>query len=269
MVFLSKAPNNHLQNKRCPKSYGIVKMTTEDFIQRAKIKHGDKFDYSESILENANTKTKITCNDCKYTFYQRQKTHLYNRPRMGCYKCAGKVPKTHDEWLDIFNKRHGDFYDYSVSGNLNNRRTHEKIDILCPLHGIFNQNVFKHQTQGCRQCDIERIQMLSKREIYENRKTKLYYVRIDEVFYKIGLTLDTVEFRFRCASANIEMLNEWEFDNGLIAFNIEQSVLKNTFQYQITKEESPICGGWTEVRSINIINEIIEEIEAYDVHRKD
>lgn len=71
MVFLSKAPNNHLQNKRCPKSYGIVKMTTEDFIQRAKIKHGDKFDYSESILENANTKTKITCNDCKYTFYQR------------------------------------------------------------------------------------------------------------------------------------------------------------------------------------------------------
>lgn len=37
------------------------KLTTDDFIRRAKEIHGDKYDYSGVIYKNVNSKVKIIC----------------------------------------------------------------------------------------------------------------------------------------------------------------------------------------------------------------
>ena len=39
----------------------IKKMTTEKFIKRAKLKHGEHYDYSLSVYVNPKTKIKVRC----------------------------------------------------------------------------------------------------------------------------------------------------------------------------------------------------------------
>jgi len=63
-------------------------LTTEEFIEKAKNKHGDKYDYSLVNYINCRTKVKIICNRCKKTFEQRPDTHLEGR---GCpFACRQK-----------------------------------------------------------------------------------------------------------------------------------------------------------------------------------
>lgn len=67
-------------------------MTTEEFIQKAKEVHGDRYDYSK--VQYINTKTKI-CIICKEhgEFLQRANNHIKGH---GCHKCAVKassIPK--------------------------------------------------------------------------------------------------------------------------------------------------------------------------------
>jgi hypothetical protein len=67
-------------------------MTTEEFIQKAKEVHGDRYDYSK--VQYINTKTKV-CIICKEhgEFWQRANNHIIGH---GCHKCAVKassIPK--------------------------------------------------------------------------------------------------------------------------------------------------------------------------------
>lgn len=38
------------------------KLTQEEFIKMIRLKHGDRYDYSDTIYINANTKVRIMCN---------------------------------------------------------------------------------------------------------------------------------------------------------------------------------------------------------------
>ena len=62
-------------------------MTTEEFIQKAKAVHGDKYDYSKVEYVNAYTKVCIVC-PVHGDFWQRPSNHLLGR---GCTKCAAEV----------------------------------------------------------------------------------------------------------------------------------------------------------------------------------
>ena len=44
------------------------KLSTEQFIEKAKLIHGDKYDYSLVEYKNSKTKVKIKCNDCGRVF---------------------------------------------------------------------------------------------------------------------------------------------------------------------------------------------------------
>ena len=56
------APSHHIHSKSgCRKCCGNYQMNTEDFIERAKDVHGDKYDYSKSEYINKNTKVCIIC----------------------------------------------------------------------------------------------------------------------------------------------------------------------------------------------------------------
>lgn len=56
----------------------------EDFIERAKTVHGDKYDYSKVDYKNINSKVSIICKTCQNEFQQVAYRHLCGS---GCPKC--------------------------------------------------------------------------------------------------------------------------------------------------------------------------------------
>lgn len=65
------------------------KLTVNDFIMRAKICHGDKYDYSKVIYKNANTKVTIICPE--HGAFEQTPSHHYNG--QGCPKCMDNKRK--------------------------------------------------------------------------------------------------------------------------------------------------------------------------------
>lgn len=122
------------------------KLTQEEFIEKAKLKHGDKYDYSNMIYINANLKVKIICKE-HGEFEQR----AYNHLTKGCIKCYFNSRKSNT--IDFIKKSvdiHGDKYDYSL---VNYSSCTKKVIIICKYHGKFLQTPNNHlNKQGCYKC---------------------------------------------------------------------------------------------------------------------
>jgi len=131
------------------------KLTTEEFIEKAKAKKGDRYDYSLVNYINSQTKIKIICKE-HGEFEQTSTTHLKG---CGCPICGQLVyrhnnhsitNKTNSEFISECKIIHGDKYDYSEIKYINNKT---KIEIICPSHGKFEQLPNNHTNgQGCPIC---------------------------------------------------------------------------------------------------------------------
>lgn len=62
-----------------------IRLSTEEFIEKAKLIHGDKYDYSKIEYKNYETKICIIC-PIHGEFYQTPNKHLNG---CGCPKCKG------------------------------------------------------------------------------------------------------------------------------------------------------------------------------------
>ena len=123
------------------------KLTTEEFIKRAREVHGDKYDYSKVEYKTTRDKITIIC-PIHGEFEQSPNNHLRGR---GCPKCANNIKKTSEEFIERANKVHGCKYDYSYVEYINNKKP---VKIMCPIHGEFYQKPEKHLTgQGCPYCN--------------------------------------------------------------------------------------------------------------------
>lgn len=185
------------------------RLTTKQFIERAKKVHKDIFNYSKTIYINSHTKVIITCNIHGH-FEQKPNNHLNNQ---GCKKCGIiRRTKTKKQFTENSNIIHNNFYDYSL---VKYKRSDEKVIIGCPTHGNFEQTPSSHQIgKGCIKCAHEYVIMLNKErpKIWsysgwqkngEKSKHfdsfKVYVIKCwnkDEEFYKIGKTYTTLERRF-------------------------------------------------------------------------
>lgn len=77
-------PNDLLNGHGCPKcGKPHSKYTVQDFIEKARRVHGDKYDYSKVEYIDAGTKVKIICPKCG-EFLQTAREHLRGH---GCPKC--------------------------------------------------------------------------------------------------------------------------------------------------------------------------------------
>ena len=84
-----QAPSNHLAGKKCKKCSNIIssdkqKITTKEFIEKAKSVHGNKYDYSKVNYVNKRTKVQILCKIHK-EFEQLPSGHLQGK---GCRFCS-------------------------------------------------------------------------------------------------------------------------------------------------------------------------------------
>ena len=140
-------PLSHLSGCGCPKCNGNAKITTDDFVTRAKEIHGNKYDYSK--VEYINSKTPV-CIICPQhgEFWQEPSNHLSGQ---GCPKCSGRENLTTEEFIARAKEIHSDKYDYSKVEYVNNCT---KICIICPQHGKFYQVPSSHlQGHGCPICN--------------------------------------------------------------------------------------------------------------------
>lgn len=115
------------------------------------------------------------------------------------------------------------------------------------------------QGARCKRCVAE----FTVEDFYKNKSTILYLIKIND-FYKIGLTKLSVINRYKYENINYDILFQKKFNDGMIAYNIEQNILVNTIDYNVLKSESPIKGGWSEIRKINPLNLIFEQIKGYN-----
>ena len=146
--------SSHLKGCGCPKcgkesSQKRQSLNTEQFIERAKKVHGDKYDYSKTKYINSSTKICIIC-PIHGEFWQRPTEHLRGR---GCKKCGDlsvgiKNSKiTTDEFIERAKKVHGDKYDYSKTEYISPRK---KICIIDKEFGEFWMMPYAHLNgQGC------------------------------------------------------------------------------------------------------------------------
>lgn len=121
-----------------------TKLTTQQFIERAREKHGDKYDYSRVEYANAKTKVCIICPE-HGEFWQKPYLHLHGNK---CPKCCG-FNRTTKEFIEKAKEVHGDKYDYSKTEY---NGSHSKITIICPEHGEFQQIAKEHLKYGCKKC---------------------------------------------------------------------------------------------------------------------
>lgn len=147
-----QTPDNHVNSKHgCPKCANNINLTTEEFIQKAKIIHGSKYDYSNVSYLNNHTGVIINC-PIHGSFIQLPLNHLKGE---GCYECgrirtneSKKVPVL--ESIEKAKLIHGNLYDYS---KVTYNKVSDKVIIICPIHGEFQQTMNNHLNgQGCPHC---------------------------------------------------------------------------------------------------------------------
>lgn len=211
-VKFNVVPNVHLNSKfggckECHKKYveslkkldkpNKPKLTEEErkkrkieyqknnFIKKAINKFGDRFDYSEVKYVDYNTLVNIIDKESNNEMFSiKPKSFLqslHGRP--------DKIGMTTEEFIERARKFHGDKYDYS---KVNYKTTHEKVCIICPIHGEFWQMAHDHLKVsrggcGCPKC----ANMVSKLEenvidrlTKENIKFKKEYTN-EKIFGKM------------------------------------------------------------------------------------
>jgi very-short-patch-repair endonuclease len=116
------------------------------FKKKAKLVHGDRYDYSLVIYKNTRTKIKIIC-PIHGEFEQILNNHLMGS---GCNECNNNNKKAKIGFLNKANIKHNYKYGYSLVNYINNKI---KVKIICPIHGEFQQKPNDHLTgNGCSLC---------------------------------------------------------------------------------------------------------------------
>jgi len=136
-------------------------MKEQNFITNAKLKHGEKYDYSKTIFTSAKEKIIIIC-VLHGEFLQRPSDHISGN---GCQSCGiesrkQKRTKTTKQFIADAKLKHGETYDYSKVDYVNSK---EKIIIICKKHGEYKQLQTVHlRGSGCKKCSTEYTHLLQK-----------------------------------------------------------------------------------------------------------
>ncbi len=122
------------------------KLTTEEFVNKARIIHGDEYDYSLVDYKLNKVKVIIICK-AHGKFEQKPNSHLNGK---GCDRCSGTFELSTNEFIEMAMKIHGDLYDYS---DVIYEKSSKKVKIICKIHGRFEQSPNGHLSgNGCRDC---------------------------------------------------------------------------------------------------------------------
>lgn len=140
------APDKHLMGQKCVRCLRPGPRTLEEFVEVSNKTHNNKYDYSKAIYTKQLAKVEIIC-PIHGVFSQRPSDHMRGQ---GCPTCGNAIPFTLERFVLSASAIHSNKYDYS---KVKFDRLNDKIIIVCPIHGEFEQRGEKHiRGQGCRYC---------------------------------------------------------------------------------------------------------------------
>lgn len=268
-------PKIHLKMCHCPQCAiethpSHSALSTNEFINRAMLTHGTKYNYSRVTYTNANTKVNIVCNTCGHTFNMVPAIHIYGQ---GCPKC-GKVSSgkkhrlTQQEFVSRLRQRYGEQLDYT---HVQFVKLSHKVTLICNLHNLkfsMRGDYLLDNTVSCPGC----VRTLKKRphpnrppgpgKYHINRTTLdntsapalVYVLRLtsaDEVFYKVGVTVQSTKqrlYHMKDSGYSIEVVHEFQTTLGE-AIKEENRILRENKVHQYLPRIK--FGGYTECLCIN------------------
>lgn len=134
------------------------KLTTEEWVARARAKHGDTYDYSETVYEKAHVPLKVICRK-HGPFTQLPQPHMAASSETACPTCfrgwnGRRQALSTDEFVRRAREVHGEKYDYSDAVYVNSTT---KVKVRCPDHGPFYPAPSNHlsRASGCPKCARE------------------------------------------------------------------------------------------------------------------
>lgn len=236
------------------------KGSQEDFINRAKEVHGDKYSYELVEYVNARAKVSITCNVHNWTFEQAPGTHLSGK---GCRKCADDLMASLrradvSHFIEKAVKRHGDRYDYS---RVVYKNAKTNVEIVCKEHGAFVQKPDNHWSgQGCPGCGLSG---------YDSTKRGTLYVLSCGDITKVGITNRDVSLRVKQISkdfgAEFNLVTKFNFSDGLACSQVETELLRKL--RGVYRNPSHKFDGYSEcfleVDRPSLVNQIKELMHEY------
>lgn len=153
-----QSPSGHINGEGCPKCSNHYQYTIEEWIERFKNVHGDKYDYSILLKEGFDKdKFNVICH--KHGVFKTSKDrHLIGRGCPLCGRESAKLKNLSDteEFIKKAKKIHGNKYDYSKVEYINART---KVCIICPIHGEFWQKPMLHLSGcGCGRCNSSKLE---------------------------------------------------------------------------------------------------------------
>ena len=205
---------SHLEGKGCIKcAKELVKkklrLTTKEFIEKAKKVHGDKYDYSNVDYKNSSTKVRIVCKE-HGEFLQKPNGHLtgFGCPKCGLIKSAektkGKNKLSNEEFLKRVKENcqnpNMDFTNTKYNGM--NSYTH----YVCKIHGE-KSILGKHLANGveCPDCSIDK-QTQNKYDTLETFMEKVNKIHNNLDFSKVEYKGSYVPIKLKCT------VHDYEFE---------------------------------------------------------
>jgi len=140
---------------------------------------------------------------------------------------------------------HGYQYDYSKVSYVNNK---VPVILICKEHGEFTITPHAHLSakSGCPFCNPKGFDF--------NKPGILYYLCIEDKYYKIGITNRSVKKRFAGEMHKIRVIKEWQYEDGYLCYQKEQDIIKTYAENAYVGEYKPLATGNTELFIKDILN---------------
>ena len=194
--FLQK-PHYHLLGRGCNQCGLDVSAkkrakTTEDFIERAKAIHGNKYSYEKVNYINSKTPVEIICPK-HGSFFQDPANHLQGNNCTICgYEDSIKTrTKSTEEFITQANLVNNNKYTYEKT---NYKTAHTPVIITCSKHGDFTQKPNEHlRGVGCPLCSESKGEKLISTILKNNN---IEYVKQKTFTDCVGLTKRCIKLPF-------------------------------------------------------------------------
>jgi len=227
-----QTPRSHIKGACCPKCADIVRaehttkrhvknrITTEQWVEKVNAIHNSKYSYLKTVFTGTDSKVTITClihGDWNQVAYSHMKSH-------GCPKCANIF--TNRQFISKAAIVHKNKYKYDKT----KYKSHdEKVTIICPEHGEFQQEAHSHlRGCGCPRC--------ADRGFKKHLPGILYYFKINhkgKEYYKIGITNNSINARYTKEELlTAEILYQEPFERGSEALFLEQLIINSNTNHK-------------------------------------
>lgn len=237
------------------------KLTTKEFIEKAKAKHGDEYIYEKASYVSAFQKLTVTC---KVHGDWLVRPDAHTRSGHGCPECKKLKIRaanghTTEQVVAAFQSVHGDRYDYSLVKHV---RDHERVTVICRSHGAFECSPANHKAgKGCPACG---------QYGYRPNKPGSLYILNNENFVKVGITNAEVQTRVdqinRTTSDKFKIVASYSYQDGRVPKDIECQMLKHL--RQMCRQSEQTFDGSTECFEDADVDAVLGILESIRIYQK-